>query len=156
MGGRISDGDDTDAQEASSLLESEDVLEDDGYGEVLDRGYSPRDTPIASADWGTTEREEEAGESLDGRLARELPDGAGAEDDDADDDEDGDGLGDVRGTDGELRDDEVGDRRSGRLSEGDDGYGDTEAELWAEDEGVDGAAASAEEAAVHVVPDTDR
>jgi Family of unknown function (DUF5709) len=151
MGGRIGDADETDAQEASSLLESEDVLEDDGYGEVLDRGYSPRDTPIASTDWGTTDREEEAGESLDGRLARELPDSAT----DDEDDEGGDGLGDIRGTDGELRDDEVGDLRSGRLSEGGDGYGDTEAELWAEDEGVDGAAASAEEAAVHVVPDTD-
>ena len=36
---------------------------------------------------------------------------------------------------------------------GDDGYGDDEAQLWAEDEGVDGAAASAEEAAVHLVDD---
>ena len=148
MGGRINDADDTDAQEASSLLEPEDVLEDDGYGDVLDRGYSPRDTPVAAADWGTTDREEEAGEGLDGRLARDLPDGAA--------DEETDALGDVVGTDGELRDDEVGDERSGRLAEGDDGYGDEESELWAEDEGIDGAAASAEEAAVHVVRDDDR
>ncbi|MGY1602188.1 DUF5709 domain-containing protein [Geodermatophilus sp. SYSU D00815] len=149
MGGYRGD-DETDAQEASGLLEPEDVLEDDGYGDVLDRGYSPRDTPVASTDFGMTEAEEEAGESLDGRLARELPDRA-AEDDGFDD-----GLGDVVGTDGELRDDEVGGDRAGRLSAGDDGYGDTESELWAEDEGIDGAGASAEEAAVHVVGDDDR
>src|SRR4051812_49348806 len=134
--------DDTDAQEASSLLESEDVLEDDGYGEVLDRGYSPRDTAVVGDDYG---------DDLGQRLAREVPDGRA---DDADGD--GDGLGDVVGTDGELRDDEVGEDRAGRLAEGDDGYGDAENELWAEDEGVDGAGASAEEAAVHVVRDDDR
>ena len=130
--------DDADAQEASSLLEGEDVLEDDGYGEVLDRGYSPRDTAVTGDDYG---------DDLDGRLARELTDSA--------EDDDGDGLGDVVGSDGELRDDEVGDDRAGRLSEAGDGYGDDEAELWAEDEGVDGAGASAEEAAVHVVRDPD-
>src|SRR3954451_6633746 len=132
--------DDTDAQEASSLLEGEDVLEDDGYGEVLDRGYSPRDTAVVGDDYD---------DDLGQRLAREVPD------DDEDDDEDGDGLGDVLGTGGELRDDEVGDDRAGRLSEGGDGYGDDEDELLAEDEGIDGAAASAEEAAVHVVRDPD-
>src|SRR3954466_10445628 len=99
MGGRRQGGgpDERDAQEASGLLEPEDVLEDDGYGDVLDRGYSPRDRPVAAEDWGMTEREESAGESLDGRLARELPDGLP--------EDDGDGLGDVVGTDGELRDD---------------------------------------------------
>ena len=147
-GGSFSGTDDTDAQEASGWLEQEDVLEDDGYGDVLDRDYSPHDRPVASTDWGTTAAEEEAGEGLDRRLARELPDGRS--------EDDGDGLGDVVGTDGELRDDEVGDERAGRLAEEDDGYGDEESELWAEDEGIDGAAASAEEAAVHVVRDDDR
>jgi hypothetical protein len=131
--------DETDAQEASGLLEPEDVLEDDGYGEVLDRGYSPRDTAVVGDDYG---------DGLGERLAREVPEAA--------DEDDGDELGDVVGTDGELRDDEVGDDRAGRLSEGDDGYGDDENELLAEDEGIDGAAASAEEAAVHVVRDDDR
>ena len=32
---------------------------------------------------------------------------------------------------------------------------DTDAELYADDEGIDGAAASAEEAAVHIVADRD-
>jgi Family of unknown function (DUF5709) len=138
MGG-FRGSDETDAQEASSLLESEDVLEDDGYGEVLDRGYSPRDTEVVGDDYD---------DGLDQRLARELPDSATADE--------GDGVGDLAGGEGELRDDEVGDERAGRLSENDDGYGDSEDELWAEDEGVDGAAASAEEAAVHVVRDDDR
>ena len=142
MGGSRYEGtDETDAQAASGLLEGEDVLEDDGYGEVLDRGYSPRDTPVVGDDYDS---------GLDGRLARELPDGPA---DGEDPDGAGDGLGDVAGTDGELRDDEVGGARAGRLAEGGDGYGDDEAELWAEDEGVDGAGASAEEATVHVVGD---
>jgi hypothetical protein len=139
MGGYRETGgtDDTDAQEASGLLESEDVLEDDGYGEVLDRGYSPRDTPVVGDDYA---------DGLDARLAREVPDGAA-------DDEGDDGVGDLAGGEGELRDDEVGDDRAGRLAGDDDGYDDDEPELYAEDEGVDGAAASAEEAAVHVVRD---
>jgi len=47
---------------------------------------------------------------------------------------------------GEPRDDEVGDARAGRLV----ADGDIDGELDAQDVGVDGAGASAEEAAVHV------
>jgi hypothetical protein len=146
--------DGTDPEEATGVLEAEDTLEGTGAGgrpgDALDAGWSPAERPWASTDWGTTEREEAAGESLDGRLARELPEGA---------DDDGDGLGDASDTDGELRDDEVGGVRAGRLS--DDGDGDVdddsddEPELYAVDRGIDGGAASAEEAAVHVVGDPD-
>ena len=141
--------DGTDPEEASGLLEAEDTLEDPrGVRDVLDTGWSPPERPWAVDDWGTTESEESAGESLDGRLARELPD--------ADDGGDGDGLGDSSDTDGELLDDQVGDVRAGRLVDADDGGStDTDDELWARDEGIDGAAASAEEAAVHVVQDRD-
>jgi hypothetical protein len=97
-------------------------------------------------DWGTTEYEERTGESLDGRLARELP---------QERTDDGDGLGDTSDTDGELVDDEVGELRAGRLLEGTGGWADTEDELYAVDTGIDSGAASAEEAAVHVVPDRD-
>src|SRR3954452_25498907 len=114
MGG-FRGSDDTDAQEASSLLEGEDVLEDDGYGEVLDRGYPPRDTAVVGDDYG---------DGLGERLAREVPDAADGGDE-------GDELGDVVGTDGELRDDEVGDDRAGRLAEGGDGHGDDEEEVLA-------------------------
>jgi hypothetical protein len=138
--------DGTDPEEASGLLEPEDTLDDvRGVRDVLDTGWSPPERPWAVDDWGTTEAEELAGESLDGRLARELPDGVP---------DDGDGLGDSSDTDGELLDDEVGDERAGRLVDADDGgTEDTDDELYARDAGIDGAAASAEEAAVHVVPD---
>jgi hypothetical protein len=140
--------DGTDPEEASGFLEPEDTLEDThGVRDVLDTGYSPPERPWAVEDWGTTEAEESAGESLDRRLARELPDRIL---------DDGDGLGDVSDTDGELLDDEVGDVRAGRLVDADEGgTADTDAELYAHDEGIDGAAASAEEAAVHIVRDRD-
>jgi hypothetical protein len=140
--------DGTDPEEASGLLEAEDTLDDPrGVRDVLDTGVSPPDRPWAVDDWGTTGAEESAGEGLDGRLARELPDGVP---------DDGDGLGDSADTDGELRDDEVGDVRAGRLVAADaGGVDDTDEELYAEDEGIDGGAASAEEAAVHVVGDRD-
>lgn len=48
----------------------------------------------------------------------------------------------------------MGDRRAGRLVDPNRGIGeDTEKDLIGEDVGIDGAAASAEEAAVHIVPD---
>jgi Family of unknown function (DUF5709) len=146
---RYAGGTDDDGQEASLRLEPEDVLEDDSTDDVLATGYSPEDRPWEVDDWGTTAFEEEQGENLDGRLAREVPDAS-------DDEEEGDGIGDVLGTDGEPIDDEVGDERAGRLATTDAGSEsapDLEPDLEAFDEGIDGAAASAEEAAVHIVPE---
>jgi hypothetical protein len=144
--------DGTDPEEVSGVLEPEDTLDgNSGVKDVLDTGWSPAERPWAVDDWGTTEAEEAAGESLDGRLARELPDSVEDEDDGL-----SDGLGDTSDTDGELRDDEVGDQRAGRLVDANDGGStDTDNEMWARDEGIDGAAASAEEAAVHIVRDRD-
>jgi hypothetical protein len=131
------DGVDTD----SGLLEPDESLEDVRVDDVLDEGYSPPERPYAVDDWGFTAREASGHESLDGRLAREIPEADGFR---------GDGLGDVADTDGELYDDEVGTERAGRLT----GYSDNDDEyMLAVDVGVDGGAASAEEAAVHVVPD---
>ena len=49
---------------------------------------------------------------------------------------------------------EVGDRRAGRLVDEDEGLGpDLDDELVGDDVGIDGAGASAEEAAVHVIDD---
>lgn len=117
----------------------------DGTDPDEDAGWSPPERPWGVGAWGTTVREESAGEGLRGRLSRELPDG--------DDDEAGDGLGDTSDTDGELLDDEVGGRRAGRLVEDDGAWDDEEPELHASDVGIDTGAASAEEGAVHVVPD---
>ncbi|OLT19472.1 hypothetical protein BJF78_10935 [Pseudonocardia sp. CNS-139] len=131
-------------EDDSGLLEPEDTLDDRGVRDVLDEGYSPPERPLGVEEWGTTADEEAEGESLDARLARELPDYG--------DDDEGDGLGDSADTDGELLDDEVGETRAGRLVASDDGGTfDTDEELYAVDIGIDGAGASAEEAAVHVV-----
>jgi hypothetical protein len=138
--------DGTDPEEDTGVLEPEDTLDGTpGVRDVLDTGWSPAERPWAVDDWGTTGEEESAGESLDGRLARELPDWVADE---------GDGLGDASDTDGELIDDEVGDVRAGRLVDANDGgTDDSDDELFARDEGIDGAAASAEEAAVHIIRD---
>jgi hypothetical protein len=140
--------DGTDPEEDSGVLEPQDTLEElDGVDDVLDTGWSPAERPWAVSDWGTTEREELAGESLAGRLSREVPERQAVE---------GDGLGDATDTDGELVDDEVGGFRAGRLVEAaDEEWGDVEPELHAADVGIDSGAASAEEAAVHIVADTD-
>jgi Family of unknown function (DUF5709) len=137
----------TDPEQASGLLQPEDTLDArDGVRDVLDAGWSPPDRPWAVNDWGTTYWEQTEGESLDGRLSREVPELT---------DGDGDGLGDASDTDGELIDDEVGYLRAGRLVETGAQWGDFEAELHAVDVGIDGAGASAEEAAVHIVGDRD-
>jgi hypothetical protein len=138
-----SDG--TDPEEDSGVLEPQDTLEDLGVGDVLDTGWSPAERPWAATDWGTTGREELAGESLAGRLAREIPEQQR--------ESEGDGLGDVSGTDGELIDNEVGGARAGRLIETLESWGDVEPELYGVDVGIDSGAASAEEAAVHLVPE---
>jgi hypothetical protein len=135
--------DDTD-DEVFAQLDGDDTLEYGRPGDPLDEGYTAAERPWAAEDWGTTAREEETGESLDGRLARELPETAGDPDDDD--------LGDASDTDGELLDNEVGDLRAGRLVMGEGG----DEELVASDIGIDGAGASAEEAAVHLVDNDER
>ncbi|MEU6477019.1 DUF5709 domain-containing protein [Streptomyces sp. NPDC047017] len=135
--------DDSEIKEDTGVLDSEDTLEYDGVDDPLDRGWSPPERPWAVEHTGVTAAEGLRGETLDQRLAEELPDPAAP---------DGDGIGDCDGSDGELLDNEVGAARSGRLVAPDEGaHEDEEAALVATDVGIDGAAASAEEAAVHVV-----
>ncbi|MDL5154428.1 DUF5709 domain-containing protein [Actinomycetospora termitidis] len=123
-------------------LDDADLL--DGSGperdpeDPLDAGWVPNETTRGIDAWGVTPDEEAEGEPLSERIRHEIPEDP--------DDERADGLGDASDTDGELYDDEVGTERSGRLvlrDEGDEGY--------ADDVGVDGAAASAEEAAMHTI-----
>ncbi|MFE9774461.1 DUF5709 domain-containing protein [Streptomyces sp. NPDC005931] len=130
-------------QDDAGLLDAEDTLENDGVDDPLDRGWSPPERPWAVEHVGVTAAERLRGETLDQRLAEELPDLAAA---------DGDGLGDCEGTDGELLDNEVGAARAGRLVAPDEGtHEDEESAVVATDIGIDGAASSAEEAAVHIV-----
>ncbi|MEV0978914.1 DUF5709 domain-containing protein [Streptomyces sp. NPDC049915] len=133
----------SDQREDTGVLDSEDTLEYDGVDDPLDRGWSPPERPWAVEHTGVTAAERRTGETLDQRLAEELPDPPVP---------DGDGIGDADGTDGEPLDNEVGAVRSGRLVAPDEGaHEDEEAALVASDVGIDGAAASAEEAAMHIV-----
>ncbi|GCE44475.1 hypothetical protein Rhow_008896 [Rhodococcus wratislaviensis] len=117
-------------------LQPEDTLVDRGVDDVLDEGYSPPEKPLGLDAFGTTAAEQREGETLDQRLAEEEPDPAFEEDENAE----------------ILDDNEVGRRRSGRLLAEDEGVGeDEEKDLVAFDIGIDGGAASAEEAAVHIV-----
>ncbi|MDQ0785660.1 DUF5709 domain-containing protein [Streptomyces sp. B3I8] len=135
--------DGSEIQEDSGLLDVEDTLESDGVADPLDRGWSPPERPWAVEHTGVTAAERRRGESLDQRLAEELPDPTAV---------DGDGIGDTPDGDGEPVDNEVGAARSGRLVAPDEGaHEDEESRLLATDVGIDGAAASAEEAAVHIV-----
>lgn len=135
--------DGSEIQDDAGLLDADDTLEDDGVADPLDRGWSPPERPWAVEHSGVTAAERRAGESLDQRLAEELPDLVAP---------DGDGIGDVGDTDGEPLDGEVGTARSGRLVAPDEGaHEDEESALVATDVGIDGAAASAEEAAMHIV-----
>jgi hypothetical protein len=120
-------------------LQKEDTLNDRGVDDLLDEGYSPPEKWSAGEGFGTTADEALEGESLDQRVAQEEPD----VDPYAENGEDVGGP-------------EVGVVRSGRLVAPDEGaHSDDDQELVAEDVGFDGAAASAEEAAVHVVDDED-
>jgi hypothetical protein len=133
------------------LLSPEEGLDDEELGDDIEGpGYSPVDRPLASSGWGTTAYEAATHEPFDRRLARELPDFG--VDNGADD---GDGLGDTSDTDGELIDDQVGYLRSGRLVWRLQDGTDPSSDLLATDVGIDGAAASAEEAAIHTIPDND-
>ncbi|MGY6019070.1 DUF5709 domain-containing protein [Streptomyces spinosirectus] len=135
--------DGSEIQEDSGILDAEDTLVDDGVDDPLDRGWSPPDRPWAVERADVTAAERNRGETLEQRLSEEMPELAMA---------DGDGIGDCDGSDGELLDNEVGAFRSGRLVAPDEGaHEDDESALIATDVGIDGAAASAEEAAMHVV-----
>lgn len=129
------------ASDPDDLLDVEDTLDTTGVTDVLDEGYTPPERPWAVNDEGTTATEGHTGQSLDTRLTREVPEVS----------ENSDGPGDLAEGDGELYDTEVGTDRAGRLTQGGESH--VPATLTAQDVGIDGAAASAEEAAMHVIPE---
>ncbi len=100
-----------------------------GGGDLLDSGYVPPDRPYVLNDDQVTARGMWEGESLDQRLAQERPDVDATSSSDAESD------------------------RAGRLEAADhasDTY--SAASIDAIDVGISGGAATAEEAAVHVLP----
>ncbi|GIL27793.1 DUF5709 domain-containing protein [Actinocatenispora comari] len=131
-----------------SLLRPQESLDDEETEYDPDTGYSPNERPWEIDRWGLTAAEAARGEDLAHRLARELPDRV--------DEVDGDGIGDSTDTDGEPLDDQVGGARSGRLIAADLDPADAGSDQWALDVGVDGGAASAEEAAIHVVSEREQ
>ncbi|QHA03269.1 hypothetical protein GQF42_08340 [Streptomyces broussonetiae] len=147
MGDDVYQPDGSEVQDDAGLLDALDTLDDRAGVEPLDEGYSPPERPWAVEHTGVTASERWRGESLDERLAEEVPDIGVPE---------GDGIGDTWGMAGEPVDPEVGDERAGRLVAPDEGsHENTESDLFASDIGPDGAGASAEEAAMHVIPDSE-
>ena len=131
-------------------LDASDTLDGDPGDDPLDQGIAPPDRWAAGAAFGTTETEEQDGESLDQLLAEEEPEPDpyteaervqyGDEDRRADD----------------LFGDAGPQARAGRLVADDEGGpADSEPDLVAHDVGIDAGAASAEEAAVHVQDEDD-
>lgn len=118
-------------------LQPEDTLDDRGVADVLDEGFSPPERETDHL------RHPQGGETLDERLAAEEPEVWARDEEEAD----------VDILDGDVGG-EVGGRRTGRLMAPDQGSGDdVVSEMIAEDEGIDGAGASAEEAAMHTIED---
>jgi Family of unknown function (DUF5709) len=142
--------------EDDGVLDPSDTLDGNPGDDPLDAGYIPPDKWSAGMRYGSTEAEEEAGESLDQLLAEEEPDLTVEDDEDEDEDDiAGDKDAGDEDVDGLLLDDGP-DPRAGRLVADDEGtHADGEAELVAHDVGIDGGAAGAEEAAMHVVEDDD-
>jgi hypothetical protein len=129
-----------DAVEDDGVLDASDTLDDDLVGDPLDVGYQTADRYSGVTRFGTTIAEQRAGESLDQLLSEEEPD-----------------IDPYAGQKPDLDEDELirrgpdAEPRSGRLV-ADDEWSDTD-EALAYDVGIDAGAASAEEAAVHIVDD---
>lgn len=123
-------------------LQPEDTLIDRGVADVLDEGYVTAENWSAAQGFGNTAAEMRQGETLEQRLAQELPELVP-------DDSPWNPQGESR---------EVGTTRAGRLVDASGGLGgrDPEGEAIAFSVGIDGGAASAEEAAMHIIePDDD-
>lgn len=118
-----------DGEDNVEQLQASETLIDRGVDDVLDEGYVAPDNWSPAQGYGNTREEMRQGESLDMRVKQEEPDR------------------DPNKLEGpwnpEHEDREVGGRRAGRLVKGDATAG--------EDVGISGGAASAEEAAMHII-----
>lgn len=112
--------------EADGIPDHEGPLEAKALTGDAQEGVSPPSVVPAALDYGTTAEEHRTGESLDGRLARELPD---------------------------VQEPYPGDM-AGRIVENDEGARtDATKETVAFDAGADSGGFSAEEAAMHIEPE---
>ncbi|MFJ8864700.1 DUF5709 domain-containing protein [Streptomyces sp. NPDC102473] len=137
------DGSDTDNRPTDDL-DPENVIDEPDLDDMLDTGYSPPEKPLGVSKYGTTGEEQREGESLDRRLAQEVPEAdplaAGADDGPEDNG---------------PEEDDAGDARAGRVATADEESGSPARNnrVLGRDVGIDGGAASAEEAAVHIQDD---
>ncbi len=121
----------TGAEGDTDQLQQEDTLLDRGVDNVLDEGYSPPERPTNRPRL-ETDLDQALGERIDDKLAAEEPEVWETD----------------PGRDAGAREPD----RAGRLAPADPGPdGLTSADTMAVDAGISGGAASAEEAAVHVV-----
>jgi hypothetical protein len=128
------------------------VDSDRGLADPLDEGFSPPEKPSAAQGFGNTPLEESIGETLDQRVAQEVPEPDPYEEAEATPVEQIEDPAAEPFEPAVFR--EVGDERSGRLVEPDEGVrDDVDPEATATDVGIDGAGAGAEEAAMHELPD---
>ena len=117
-------------------------LDNRGVSDFLDEGYSPPEKPSVLLREGEHE-------TLDDRLSEEEP-----EPDPYAETEQEKGLDDGVSDESDFLDPQTGDERAGRLMDTNEGIGpDLEKDLVGIDAGIDASAASAEEAAMHVVDD---
>lgn len=99
--------------------------------QMLDSGYSPPERPLALGRFGQTNAEERQGETIEQRCRQEEPEYYGADVDDRDEF-------------GDRYEPGIGGPRAGRIVMGAN-------DMEGTDVGIDGGAASAEEAAMHLV-----
>ncbi|MFE0696854.1 DUF5709 domain-containing protein [Streptomyces sp. NPDC059171] len=137
--------DDDGSMPPNDELDLENTLDERDLDDQLDEGYSPPERPLGVDKFGTTGAEERRGESLDQRIAQEVDDVEPPA---------GDGIGDLTEGEGEPREGSTVEPRAGRLSGAADATG-RENDVFADDVGIDGGAASAEEAAVHLTDEAD-
>ena len=129
-----------DESEQLDQLQADETLIDRGVADVLDEGYVAPEKWSPAQSYGNTRAEMRHGETMEQRLAQEEPDlpvERGRWKDDPD----------------ESR--QVGNHRAGRLVDAYRGYGevDHEPESIGYEVGISGGAASAEEAAMHIIDD---
>ncbi|MFH9467872.1 DUF5709 domain-containing protein [Streptomyces clavifer] len=137
------DGSDADNRPTDDL-DPENVLDEPDLDDVLDAGYSPPEKPLGVSKYGTTGEEQREGESLDRRLAQEVPEEDPLPADPADAGPEDNGPEEV----------DAGDERAGRVAVADEEPGSARNNrVLGRDVGIDGGAASAEEAAVHIQED---
>lgn len=127
----MSDYDEPVPEESEQLdqIQADDSLIDRGVSDVLDEGYIAPDGWSPAEGFGNTPAEMRQGETLDMRLAQETPEVAPPDETPWNPDP------------SEVR--EVGNRRAGRIL--------ADGATFAHEVGIDGGAATAEEAAMHVI-----